>query len=109
MRKKLWFVLVALAPLAVSGAVQQYRLTWDPLPADQTVVGECRVNAAPFAVVGEAPGDGGILFSVDVRPGDTLECRVLARKAGFTDSAYSEVASSTVPLEAPTGVRVAPQ
>lgn len=107
--RKLWFVLVALAPLAVSGAVQSYRLTWDPLPADQTVVGECRVNAAPFAVIGEAPGDSAITFALNVNPGDRIECRALARKAGFPDSPYSEVATSTVPLVPPAGVRVAPQ
>lgn len=106
--KKLLLVVALLVPLAVSSAIQQYRLTWDPMPADQTVVGECRINAGTFAAVGEAPGDSAITFSLNVNPGDRIECRALARKAGLPDSAYSEVASSTVPLVPPAGVRVAP-
>lgn len=107
--KKLAIVFLIFFPLAVTGAMQNYRLTWDALPADQTVVGECRLNGSPYAVIGQAPGNGVIDFSLDVNPGDTINCRALARKDGFNDSAYSEVAVRIVPLAVPRGVQVAPR
>lgn len=107
--KKLLLAALALLPLAVTGAVQNYRLVWDAMPADQTVAGECRLNGAAFAAIGQAPGNGSIDFSLDVQPGDRIECRALARKDGFPDSAYSEVAVRIVPLVPPAGVQVVPR
>lgn len=107
--KKRLLVATLLLPLSVTGAVKQYRLSWTDVPADQTVVGECQVNGAAFAAVGEAPGNGAIDFSVDVAPGDTVFCRAKARKTGFPDSEYSEVAVRVVPLEPPKDVQVVPR
>lgn len=108
MKKMLLAVLVML-PLAVTGAVKQYRLTWTDVPADQVVLGECRVNAGAYAPIGQAPGNGAIDFDMDVNPGDTVNCRAWATKPGFPDSERSEVAVRIVPLEAPKGVQVAPR
>ena len=104
--KKLLPWIALLLPIVVFSAPQSYRMTWDTLPNDQIVKGECQINGGTFNSVGEGPGNGNINFSLSVNPGDTINCRAKTTKTGFTDSPLSEVAVIVVPLAAPTNVRV---
>lgn len=99
-------LILVIAPLTVTGAIQQFRVTWNPLPADQTVLVECQVNGGAYSTVGQSPGTGNVTFSRDVNPGDSLTCRAWATKTGFTDSARSEVVLVSIPLSAPSGVAI---
>lgn len=104
--KKILPWLALLLPLVVFSATQQYRVTWNPLPADQTVTVERSINGGPYQSVGQAPGSGSVQFSADVNPGDTINVRAWASKPAFPDSPRSEVAVLAVPLEAPKGVTI---
>jgi hypothetical protein len=104
--KRVLLTLLLLVPLAVTGAIQQYRMEWNPLPSDQVVLGECSINGGAYTSVGNSPGTGSITFSLDVNPGDSIHCRAWTTKQGFPDSARSEVAQVLVPLAPPQGVRV---
>lgn len=106
--KKLLIALALLAPLTVSSAITQYRMTWDALPADQTVIGKCQAADGTFVEIGRAAGNGSIVFSRDVNPGDTFGCHGITTKPGLADTDPSEVAVIVVPLSRPTNVQVVP-
>lgn len=109
-------LLIALTTNAVPllAAVVNFTATWDPYPVQTaTIHVQCRANQNSFAEVSTAPATSSANFSMNVNPGDKVDCIAVATAPGFQSSTASEVGTTTVPLPVlptPTGiaVRVAP-
>lgn len=93
-------------------ALTNYVVAWNAYsPSEATIAVECKVGPAEttFTERASAPAtQTSINVQMDTKPGDVVECRILARW-GDQVSLPSEVASYTVPfprLSPPTGVRL---
>lgn len=102
--RRLLLLMLAILPALAWSATYRWRMEWNPIPAEQTVHGECLINGQ-WTEVGTAPGNGVIRFELSGNAGEQKPCRGYTTLLGLPDSPRSEVAVAVFPLEAPT-VRV---
>jgi len=110
MKFKTALVLLLLAPFVAMAAPANFLVKWDPYPTTTATMHVlCAKNTASLVELGTVPATTSSLqVGVDVSPGDTVNCAVIATTSNGDTSDQSNVGSAYIPktLAAPTHVTV---